>query len=185
MVSKIVSDLKLEHINDTIIIIKRKVLLQRQLFFSALIIILFAAISWSVLKKSPDAFKKQLDTTDIIFVSCFALIILVYIYLSCRRFLRVVKNFQLEKRHTLLINKKVAFSDSISGPIYVVVQTVSGWKGVGKSFTVGLLKGHKFLGLCYGLGKMHAEDVAQFIAEAFKYEVVHRESAWFPLFKLH
>jgi hypothetical protein len=176
---------KLTEIDGEVTIVKNKAILNRKFLILIFFIAIISYISWIVLKKSPDAFKKPLDVNGILLLSIACLLILTNLYLSIKRLARVLSDFNIEKSDCLYINGKRVANTNAGAKATIVIQAVSGWKGIGTSYTVGIAAGKKFWGLCYELDDVDTNKVANFLSHHLGVEVERKESALFPLFKLH
>lgn len=66
----------------------------------------------------------------------------------------------------------------------VTIRRISGWKGVGASYTIGLASGRNFFPLSFNQGKDEANAIAAIIAQFFETEIVARDGrSWFPNFR--
>jgi hypothetical protein len=166
-------------------IVKNKAILNRKFFILIIFIAIISYISWTILEQSPGAFKKPLDVNGILLVSIACLLIIVNLYLSIKRLVRVLSGFNIKKSDCLYINSKPVANLNAGEKATIVIQAVSGWKGIGTSYTVGVAAGKKFLGLCYELDHVDATKVGNFLSHQLSLEVERKESALFPLFKLH
>jgi hypothetical protein len=185
MTNKQVSYYSLRIGDDCVFITKRKRLLlaKRFLFFLGLLLI-GGLVLWSLLAKSPNAFKKTIDFNGWLFLAFVATILSVHLIFSIIRFLRVVTDFEICKRPSLTVNGSQLF-DTCNKEVFIVIQNVGAVGSIGGSFTVGIARGRKFFGLCYELKKEHAREIAEFLAENLGYRIEYREAIFFPLFKLH
>jgi hypothetical protein len=171
--------------NGGVTIRKNKAILNWKFFILIIFITIISYISWTVLEKSPDAFKKPLDVNGILLVSVACLLIIVNLYLSTKRLVRVLSDFSIKKSDSLYINSKPVVNLNADPKATIAIQGVSGWKGIGTTYTVGVAAGKKFWGLCYELDNVDASKVANFLSRHLSLEVERKESALFPLFKLH
>lgn len=168
-----------------ITIIKNKAILNRKFFITIILLAIIYFISWSLLKKSPDAFKKPMDIKAIAMLSIASILIATHLFLSIKRLLRVIANFTLEKKESLYVNDVLITPTADDKRISVIIQNVSGQGGIGGSYTIGIGFGKKFRGLCYELDELDAKKVADFISTHLELPVENREAVAFPLFKLH
>lgn len=175
---------KLEAVPDEVLIIKNKAILNRQFLFTLILISGISILFWTLLKKSPQAFQKPIDTKGALLLSGVALFIIVTLFLSTKRFKRLISNSRLTKQGALFLNGKKVSALTGGKKTHIVVQDV-GASDAGGSFTVGLSVGRKFWGLCYELSKEDATKVAKFLSSHLGLEMEYREAVFFPLFKLH
>jgi hypothetical protein len=176
---------KLKVTNSEVTIVKNKAILNRKFLILLVFIAIISYISSTVLEKSPDAFKKPLDVYGILLVSIACFLIILNLYLSTKRLARVLSDFKIKTSDCLYINSKPVATLNAEEKATMVIQAVSGWKGIGTSYTVGVAAGKKFWGLCYELDDVDANKVANFLSRHLGLEVERKESALFPLFKLH
>lgn len=160
MINKRVSYCLLDFQNNCVFIKKeRNFLLAKKFLFFLIIVLLGGLLFWSLLTKSPNAFKKAIDFGGWFFLGLIGIILSVHLVFSIIRFLRVISDFKVCKLPSLTINGNPLYAAG-NKEACIVVQDVGAVGGVGGSFTVGVAQGKKFFGLCYELKKEHAKEIA-------------------------
>lgn len=176
---------RLETSSDGVKITKNKAILNRKFLFVVLLVALIYFILWTPLKKSSNAFQKPLGLNGWLAITGIALFIGVTMYLSFKRFKRLISDFRITKQgDDLYINNEPVPLPANGEKLMVVIQDVAGSDGVGGSYTVGIA-GKNFWGLCYELDKVDAVKAAKYLSDNLSLTIKEREAAAFPLFKLH
>lgn len=176
---------KLTATRNEVTIVKNKAILNRKFLLTLALIALIAIIFWTLLKQSPDAFRKQLDIKGILMLSCAGLFVVANLYLGFKRLSRVISNYTIKINRDLYINGTVTAFLSTGEKANVVIQDVGAPGGLGGSYTVGIAVGKKLWGLCYELDEVDASKVAEFLSSHLNIKIERREAAFFPLLKLH
>ncbi len=176
---------RLEVIEDGISITKNMAMLNVRILVTLIGVILITFILWNLLKQSPNAFKKPISFIGLVTLLLAIIFIVITSFLKFKRFKRLISNFIIQKKNDLLINNCPVLIAK-NEKILVVIQNVGADGGVGGSFTVGILAGNKFLGLCYDLDEVFAKKVATFMSYYLEYDIeIREEASAFPLLRGH
>lgn len=118
-----------------------------------------------------------------------ALLIIVIVLILTIIVLDMLRSFKKTKNHNLKISRdglliKDHFYSYLNEIKEVFIQPVTGWKGLGETFTLGILtSGKKKKCLAYDLSKEDAIEIAKNISNFLNVKHIIRDTIIFSLFK--